>query len=341
MKIVKRAVLEKARKCYQDHRRLVAPLVGFPGCDLTSYSIKIAQQNHGIHYTCIRSLVEILQPDVAFMMMDLSVEANALGLPVRFPLHESSSVERHPIDKLDELDDLRRISVLQDARIQSYIKTVEMMSIGLGDNLLKGAYVIGPFTLAGLLESAERAAMDAILDPKRLEILCEFTTEIIQEYARAMINAGADLICILEPTAVILGPEQFRKFSGYYVHHIIESFKYSNVETIYHICGNTMHLVQEMADTGVVALSLDSAETGVDLAKAARMVSDETVIIGNISPTRVMKDGSVEKVTAATRSLLEQMRPYPNFILSTGCDLPPGTPLDNLKAFMRIGRDFK
>ncbi len=341
MKRIRRLVLEKARDYYVEGRRLVAPLAGFPGCDLTGYSIKIAQQNHGVHYACIRSLVDLLRPDAAFMMMDLSVEANALGLPVRFPLHESSSVEKHPIDDLSELEMLRGISVLQDARIQSYIKTVEMMSVGFGESLLTGAYVIGPFTLAGLLESAERAAMDVVLDPGRLETLCEFATEIIQEYACALINAGADVICILEPTAVILGPEQFRRFSGYYVHHIIESFKYSHVETIYHICGNTMHLLKEMEDTGVAALSLDSEDTGVDMVKAAEAVSDETVLIGNISPTRVLKDGSAKDVTAATRGLLEQMRPYPNFILSTGCDLPPGIPVENLNAFMQAGREFR
>jgi len=96
-----------------------------------------------------------------------------------------------------------------------------------------------------------------------------------------------------------------------------------------------------MEDTGVAALSLDSEDTGVDMVKAAEAVSDETVLIGNISPTRVLKDGSAKDVTAATRGLLEQMRPYPNFILSTGCDLPPGIPVENLNAFMQAGREFR
>jgi uroporphyrinogen decarboxylase len=156
-----------------------------------------------------------------------------------------------------------------------------------------------------------------------------------------LINAGADIICILEPTASILGPKEFRRFSGCYVKHIIESYKYANVETVYHTCGNTMHLIIEMASTGVAALSLDSPESGVDMAKAAQLVPENVMIMGNINPTYVLNDGSVEVVKRTTIELMEQMRPYPNFILSTGCDLPPETPIENIKAFMQAGRDFK
>lgn len=341
MKTTPKSLYELVIEAYSDNRRLVAPLVGFPGCKLINTTLKIAQQNHGVHFECVNALTKLLKPDIAFMLMDLSVEANALGLPVRFPIEQPSSVEHHPIDTLDELNQYRHINVLQDARIQSYIKTIEMMSMGLGKDILKCAYVIGPVTFAGLLETAERIAMDSILDQDRLKVLCSFATKIIQKYAHAMINAGADIICILEPTGSILGPEEFGKFSSYYVNYIIESYKYANIETIYHTCGNTMHLLQEMAFADVAALSLDSPQCGIDMVKAIQTVPDNVVIIGNISPTHVLRDGSVETVKNATTELLEKMRPYPNFILSTGCDVPPEVPLENLKTFMQTGRDFK
>jgi len=341
MKSTKKSLYDMVSEAYTDNRRLIAPLVGFPGCKLVNTTLKVAQQNHGVHFACVNALVELLQPDIAFMLMDLSVEANALGLPVRFPVDQSSSVEHHPVDNLDELDSLLSINILQDARIQSYIQTIEMMSMGLGKDISKCAYVVGPVTLAGLLETAERVAMDSILAPDRLNKLCSFSTKIIEKYSHAMINAGADIICILEPTASILGPKEFRKFSGCYISHIIESYKYSNVETVYHTCGNTMHLIEEMASTGVAALSLDSPESGIDMPKAAEMVPENVIIVGNVNPTSVLSYGSVEKVKRVTTELLEQMRPYPNFMLSTGCDLPPETPIENMKAFMQAGRDFK
>lgn len=341
MKKRKTRLCELANESYGRDKRLIAPLVGFPGSELISVSIKVAQQNYGVHFDCINALAERLGPDVAFIMMDLSVEANALGLPVRFPLDESSTVEKHPLNELSELEAYRRISILQDARVQSYVRTVEMMSMGLPDEVLTCAFVTGPLTLAGLLESAERVAMDSILEPRRLHTICDFATEVIQEYAQAFVNAGADIICVLEPTASILGPEQFRQFSARYVHHILDSYKYSGVETLYHTCGNTMHLVKPMVESGVAGLSLDSPEAGVDLARAAEIAGEEVVVMGNVNPTRVIKDGSVADVVNVTRGLLERMQQYPNFVLSTACDIPPGVPFENIEAFMQAGRQFR
>jgi uroporphyrinogen decarboxylase len=336
-----KSLVETVKKAYADNRRLAAPLVGFPGCDMLGVSIKVAQQNYGVHYNCIDALVCQLKPDAVFMMMDLSVEANALGLPVRFPIYESSTVEHHPVEQIEDLDKFRCINILQDARIQSYIKTVEMMKMGLSDDILIGAYVIGPVTLAGLLGGAEQVAMNSILDPDKLDAMCSFSTSIIQEYSRALINAGADMLCILEPTAAILGPDQFKKFSAVYVRHIIESYKYANIDTIYHTCGNTMHLIEAMAKSGVAAISLDSPDVGIDMVKAAQIAGEDVIVMGNINPTKVMKDGSVDDVVKACTKLLEDMRDYPNFLLSTGCDLPPGIPLKNMQAFMKTAREFR
>ena len=77
------------------------------------------------------------------------------------------------------------------------------------------------------------------------------------------------------------------------------------------------------------------------MVKAAQMVPENVIIIGNVNPTSVLSYGSVENVKQVTTELLEQMRPYPNFILSTGCDLPPETPIENMKAFMQAGRNLK
>jgi uroporphyrinogen decarboxylase len=96
-----------------------------------------------------------------------------------------------------------------------------------------------------------------------------------------------------------------------------------------------------MAGSGVAALSLDSAEFGVDLVRVAQMLPDHVAAMGNISPTRVLKDGSPDDVREAVAGLLRKMAPYPNFILSTGCDVPPQTPLENLAAFMRTARGFR
>lgn len=328
-----------AKKAQNEKRRLIAPLIGFPGLNITGCTIKLAQQNYGEHFKVLSAIAETFEPDAIFPLMDLSVEANALGRYTVFPKGESATVIKD-IFSLDDLRNAKGINVCFDTRLLGYVETLKLMSIGLGSSILRGAYVTGPYTLAALLMGADEAAMLTITNSESLHEVCQFTTEKILEYVRLLIASGAQMICILEPSAVMLGPKQFEEFSAQYVHYISDSCKYTDVATIYHICGNTMHLIEKMAASGVNAISLDSPETGIDLPAAAKRVSEDIIIIGNISPVGSLLNGNVVDVENEVIQLLKSMDPYPNFILSSGCDLPQETSLENIHAFMKTGRGY-
>jgi len=329
-----------ARRAFDEGRRLVAPLAGFPGVEAIGSTIKIAQQNFGEHYKAIRALVDDFHPDLVFPLMDLSVEANALGRFTVFPREESATVPKERFS-LEELDQLATINITFDSRLMGFVETLKLMSVSLPREILRGAYVVGPFTLAGLMMGADDAVMSTVLDPQTLHRLCHFTTDRIQEYVQLLLAAGAQVVCILEPSAVMLSPEQFSEFSAIYIRHITTSFKYSGANFVYHTCGNTMHLVDKMARAGVNGVSLDSHDVGVDLPAVAARMPEDVVVIGNINPTTTMRSGTPGQVTAEVEALLQQMSPYPNFVLSTGCDLPQETPLDNIRALVKAGRAWR
>lgn len=323
-----------------ERRRLVAPLVGFPGLNMTNGTIKLAQQNYGEHFRLIRAVAETFKPDVVFPLMDLSVEANALGRYTLFPRTESATVVKDTFS-LDDLAAYEHINISFDTRLLGYVETVKLMSIGLPDTILKGAYVTGPYSLAALIMGADEAAMATLLHPDDLEVVCQFTTKKIRQYVQLLIAAGAQVICILEPSAVMLGPDHFWRFSAAYVRHIIESCRYTGVGTIYHTCGNTMHLANKMAESGVDAISLDSPAAGVDLPAVAKNLSREVIIMGNVNPTGNILLGRPDEVKSELMELMKRMEPYSDFILSTGCDLPQETPLANIHAFMEAGRGYQ
>jgi len=329
-----------AQGAYSEGRRLVAPLAGFPGVEMIGSTIKIAQQNFGEHYKAIRALVDDFHPDLVFPLMDLSVEANALGRFTVFPRDESATVPKERFS-LEELEQLASINITFDSRLMGFVETLKLMSVSLPNGILRGAYVVGPFTLAGLMMGADDAVMATVLDPDTLHRLCHFTTERIQEYIQLLLAAGAQVICILEPSAVMLSPEQFSEFSAIYIRHITTSFKYSGANFVYHTCGNTMHLVDKMARAGVQGVSLDSRDTGVDLPSVAARLPEDVVVIGNVSPTATMRSGTPQQVCQEVQALLREMEPYPRFVLSTGCDLPQETPIENIRAFMETGRAWR
>jgi len=333
-------ISELSNTYFHKHKRLVAPLCGFPGVSMIGADIKLAQQNFGEHYKAIKKVVDVFEPDVAFPLMDLSVEANALGRYTIFPKKDSATVPKMKFN-MEEIERLQEINISFDSRIIGYVETMKLMSVGLPDNVLKGAYITGPYSVAALIIGADEAAIATALEPEKLHKLCDFVTEKIHAYTTLLISAGAELIVILEPTAVMLGPNQFSEFSAFYVKHIIESIKYSKTNTVYHTCGNTMHLIDRMVRSGVNGLSLDSKDMGVDIKEVLDKVPENIVVIGNISPCKTLLRGKPHEVEKEVTELLEETKKYPNFILSTGCDLPQETPPENIKRFVKIGKEYK
>lgn len=334
-----KTLLKKTEEAWAEGRRLICPLMGFPGLRMVNTTVKLAQQNFGEHFKVMRSLYKRFRPDMIFPLMDLAVEANALGRYTVFPKYDTPTVVKEPFEIAD-LDKQKNIDITCDTRLQGYVETLKLSRLSLPEEVVRGAYVTGPYTLAGLLMGADEAAMATVLEPDKVLKLCEFSVARIQEYIHLLIGAGAQVICVLEPTAVMLGPEEFEKFSSSYVKHIVDSYRYTDVSIIYHTCGNTMHLIDKMVESKVDAISLDSPKVEVILPEVARQIKGDTLLIGNINPTGTILNGNPDEVKEEVRELLDAMDFCRYFILSTGCDLPQETPFENIEAFMETGREY-
>ncbi len=337
---MKKLLIESVKKANNEKRRLVFPLMGFPGLNLTGCNIKQAQQNFGEQFKVVKALCDTFSPDAIFPLMDLSVEANAIGRYTVFPKADSATVVKDHFC-MDELLKATEINIAYDSRLNGYVETMKLMSVGLPSSVLRGAYVTGPYTLAALIMGADEAALSTVMNPDELHIVCSFAADKIQDYVRLLIASGAQIICFLEPSAVMLGPDHFAEFSGKYVKQLVESCKYTSVATVYHICGNSMHLIEKMCETGIDAISLDSPEIGIDMETAAQRIHKNILLIGNICPVGKLFRGNPSEVEREVLELLNKMKSFPNFILSTGCDLPQETPNDNIAAFMRAGKNYR
>jgi len=318
--------------CRGMDRRLVIPLAGYPGLQLTRSTIKQNEFNAELQARSLYKLVDRTLPDAVFTMMDLSVEAGAIGLPVRFPIRDSATIEWHPVKRVSDLDQYKVLHPLYDGRVWVFRETLRLLTRRLEIPL--GTYVIGPFSLAGLLIGANDIALATIENPGLVHATMNFCEHVVVEYAKALQDAGARMICILDPTAVILSPDSFEEFAGRGQRHVIDHL---DTRTILHVCGDTSHLIEPMCETGVQGLSLDSQ---VDLPGVAPRVDPEVVIIGNVDPVWTMLKGTPDDVRKAVKSLLDAMKGYENFIVSTGCDLPAETPIDNIRAMCDAVKEY-
>jgi len=313
--------------------RSIIPLLGAPGARLTGTKLKENLTNAKIQFSSLTKLMEEFQPDGIFFMMDLTVEAEALGLEVGFPEDDNPYVKEHPIKGPDELSSVVNSWSGVSGRMRVFTEVADKMARELPGK--RGSYVIGPLSLAGELVGVTDLCMKLIEDPAFAESVIDFSSRVVSEYSKALIDHGADMIAVLEPTAVLLSKRQFKRFALPYFERLRSEL---SKPLIYHICGDTEHIVEPMGASGAYGLSLDSM---VDLKAAAERVPENVFIIGNIDPVKVFLQSNEEEVERETEKLLEKMKDVPNFILSSGCDIPLETPPENISAFFRAGRNYR
>lgn len=316
--------------------RPAVPLVGYPGITATQSTAESVLNNRDDHIDALMFLSRRFNPPCLFHVMDLTVEAEALGLAVKFCEDGPPSIVEHPIGTLEQLGSLSVPDPGRDGRLPLFIDVVGRTALGI-DGLM-GAYCVGPFTLAAELCGAEELAVRTITDVGFVEDMMSFVTLVCQTYARALAAAGARVVVVLEPTAVILSPASFGKYCLGPLRAVAAAARDRGACPVLHICGDTSALLPPMVAAGFDGLSLDAP---VDLADALALAPDDMVVLGNIDPVSVMLEGGIDDVSAAVTSLLERFGARPNFTLATGCDLPMETPLENIDAFMDTAKSFK
>jgi uroporphyrinogen decarboxylase len=158
----------------------------------------------------------------------------------------------------------------------------------------------------------------------------EKCTRFLISYVKAFKDVGANGILMAEPVAGVLSADLCTEFSSNFVTRIVDAAQDENFMVILHNCGDTDTLVQSMHATGAAGLHFGNR---CDIVKALAQIPGDTLVFGNIDPVGIIKSGSPDSVRSDTLKLLQATKAYPNFVLSSGCDIPPHVPLENIDAF--------
>jgi uroporphyrinogen decarboxylase len=74
--------------------------------------------------------------------------------------------------------------------------------------------------------------------------------------------------------------------------------------------------------------------------KASNRIPKNIIITGNLHPIKVMMESKPNDVKKETKKLLKKMKNIPNYVLSTGCDIAPDTPLKNIEKVIEAVRFY-
>lgn len=312
----------------QSSQRIAIPIMTHPGIELIGKSVSEACQNGETHSDAIRALESRYPPGATTVIMDLTVEAEAFGAEVIFPVDEVPSVIGRLVSNASEVESLS-IPSLDKGRIPEYIKANKLTAENVQDKPVLGG-CIGPFSLAGRLYDMTEIMMAIYIEPNTVELLLEKCTIFLINYIKALKATGINGVVMAEPAAGLLSNNDCKKYSSEYIKRIVNEVQTDNFAIILHNCGNTGHCTEAMVYTDATAFHFGNK---IDMVKALNECPTDKLIMGNLDPVGVMKQMSAEDVYTETTQLLEITKEYPNLVLSTGCDIPPEIPTANIKAF--------
>ncbi len=265
--------------------------------------------------------------DILQTISDPYREAADFGLEVEFP-DDSLPVSRQPL--LADPADLVRLRIPDPAaggRMTDRLEAVRLFHDRAGTEVPVMGWVEGALAEAADLRGVGDLLMDLIDRPAWVRDLLETTASLSVAFARAQIEAGADIIGLGDAIASQISPAAYREFALPYERRVFEAVRGMGARGRLHICGNTSRILADMATSGADIIDIDWM---VDFRVAAAAAADKISVCGNQDPVAVMLQGTPEKVRAAI--LACRAAGGPRWISAAGCEIPDGTPQENLRA---------
>ena len=299
-----------------------------PGIELTGHTVREAVMDGTVHADAICALNEKFPAAAVTAIMDLTVEAEAFGAEVVFSEDEIPNVVGRLVTDYDSVSALE-VPGLDKGRVQQYLLANRLTAERIKDKPIYGG-AIGPFSLAGRLFDLSELMMAIYIEPETVTLLLEKCTTFIISYLQAMKETGISGVILAEPAAGLVSNDDCNAYSTTYVRKIVEAVQDKDFIVILHNCGNTGHCTDAMIKSGAAALHFGNK---TDMVEALRTCPADIPVMGNLDPVGILGQASPDTVRAETLKLLEATAGWDNFILSTGCDVPPHIPLENIAAF--------
>lgn len=297
---------------------LIAPLGSGMGIKLINAAPSDAIFNPNVHAAAVDAFSRRFPAiELSYSLMDTSIEARALGCPYVFK-GRVPAISAHPGAIGDLPDPWKTEAMRVNLEAVTQIR-------GLTAKPLV-SYVVGPVTLSAHIYGTTPLMMHSRRNKPEFEAILAQAVAVVKPYAAALCKAGADYIVILEPQALGFSPTVYSESIAGPLGELASAIP----RAILHVCGDTTRHVSALVRTAnIMGLSLDAQVNFGALTD----IPDGLTLIGNIDPVNILQNGSREQIGTAVSSLLDSMQGR-DFILSTGCDMVPETPPENLDCFI-------
>ena len=267
--------------------------------------------------------------DYVNTMSDPAREAADCGAVVEY-------FDQQPVALVEEqalLADKARLASLKipdplgGGRMHNGIKALALYKERVGTETIIEGWIEGPIAEGADLRGINTLMMDFFDDPAFVRDLFAFVVEMELRFTREQLKAGADVIGVGDAAASLIGPEIYNEFVWPYEKQLVDGIHALGGKVRLHICGNINRILEGIGRLGCDVVDLDSM---VPVSEARQKMGPKAILLGNLNPVKVLRDGDPAGVTAAIADCHRQGGTP--FIVGAGCEVPRDTPPDNLRA---------
>ncbi|MBI1336798.1 MAG: hypothetical protein GC164_07540 [Phycisphaera sp.] len=269
--------------------------------------------------------------DVVSVMSDPYSETAALGGEIVFHPAATPECPCPPVAGLCEVDRLPLPDPLASPRLLNTVHTVrayaDAFTAGLHEPRCNMGWVEGPAAEAADLRGVSRFLMDLIDDPERTGHLMDHCVGVAIEFAAAQREAGADTIGVGDAICSQVSPDLYESLILPRQQRLFEALGGIGAIRRLHICGNISHLLPGLATLPLEILDVDHM---VDIETVRKAMPAHIALVANLDPVSQVMQSTPKRIRDAVKSCYHKAgRP---FFAGAGCEVPPGTPEENLRA---------
>ncbi|MEG2002073.1 MAG: uroporphyrinogen decarboxylase family protein [Clostridia bacterium] len=315
------------------------PFAGIHAGKLTGATAKEVLTDENKLFEALMEVNKIYVPDGQPVLFDLQVEAEILGCDLMWSEDAPPTVSTHPLESEAIVPCKCKMPKETDGRLPMILRTMRRMKEAVGDTTALYGLVCGPFTLASHLRGTD-IFMDMFDDPDYVVDLIKFCGEFIKVELDMYLDAGMDVIAVVDPLVSQISSDHFEEFltESYtdVFNHIREKGAYSS----FFVCGDATRNVEVMCKTKPDSISVDE---NIKL-ENAKVITDkyDVAIGGNIPLTTIMLHGSQQDNMKYVVDLIERTpNANKNLIIAPGCDMPYAIPIENTVGAGQAVREFE
>ena len=260
------------------------------------------------------------------MPFGLTAEAEALGAKVKYGTKTIPPTVVTPIE-IDKLEIPDEVNVYPLNIIFNAIKLIKK------EDAEKPLVIsmCGPFTILSQAIGIRETMHLLMNKAKTLKEKLNDVTKFVIGLNKALLEAGGDILVLLEPVSSLLGPHYFSEFSAPYLKRVINNI---DAPIVLHMCGNATPMLEQIAEIGPNGFSFDH---NTKLEKAVEHLKGKVLLVGNLDPVSILWQGDERKITDKTFEMLKNGIDVP----APGCGLAVATPTENLNAFCKAVESYK